>query len=265
MNSFLPVDYKVPQSNTLGNFMKLQKGENRIRILSESPTFGWEYWTTDDKPKRLKERPTTTPADIRINEKNGKPERVSHFWALVVWNYAESAIAILEITQNSLQTGISKLSVDADYGHPGLYDIKINRSGEGLKTEYSIIPVPPKPLEPHIKAEWEKCEIKLESLFEEHEEDESEEVSPPSDILHLGNTAEEIAPKLITMSDTITWAAKTLSLPEETIKTKLEEMRKSAPLGEDGKPQPIKMDFLTWVLQKQALELEDATESLIPF
>ena len=56
MNSeFLPEGYEAPQGT--GNYMKLQSGENKFRILSK-PIIGWLDWK-DNKPHRfrMKERP----------------------------------------------------------------------------------------------------------------------------------------------------------------------------------------------------------------
>ena len=53
--SFLPDDYKVP---TETKYMRFKEGDNRFRILSESPAMGWEYWTEEDgkqKPNREKD------------------------------------------------------------------------------------------------------------------------------------------------------------------------------------------------------------------
>ena len=86
--SFLPQDYTSPKS--FNNYMKLQEGENKIRILSR-PIIGWEDWL-NNKPIRF-----------RMSEKPAKPvdakKPIKHFWAFVVWNYAEEQIQILHLTQ----------------------------------------------------------------------------------------------------------------------------------------------------------------------
>ena len=40
-NTFLPETYELPQS--AGGYMKLQQGENKLRILSK-PIIGWLDW-----------------------------------------------------------------------------------------------------------------------------------------------------------------------------------------------------------------------------
>src|SRR4051794_7544391 len=99
MNSFLPENYERPAASG-GNYAKLEEGPNKFRILSNA-VVGWLYWNTDNKPVRLTHRPDVLPDDIRYE--NGKPDKVKHFWAFVVWNYKESRIQIIEITQVSIQ------------------------------------------------------------------------------------------------------------------------------------------------------------------
>jgi hypothetical protein len=58
---------------------------------------GYEYWTEDRKPVRSRETFKFIPTDADIT--NGF--RPKHFWAFIVWNYAESAVQILDLTQTS--------------------------------------------------------------------------------------------------------------------------------------------------------------------
>lgn len=98
-NGFLPDDYKAP----VGNYTKLESGENTIRVMS-SAIVGYVYWTQDDKAVRLRKEPLATPPDIRV--KDGKKDRVKHFWAFVVWNVEGRKLQILELTQASIQGAI---------------------------------------------------------------------------------------------------------------------------------------------------------------
>lgn len=154
-NDFLPEGYEVQKSG--GNYMKFKGGENKIRILSK-PIIGWLDWQ-DKKPLRF-----------RMKDKPSKPvdpaKAIKHFWAMVVWNYNESQVQILEITQSSIQTAIKSLSADADWGNPFEYDIKINKTGEKMETNYTINPVPHKKLSNEIKVAYESKPINLEALYE---------------------------------------------------------------------------------------------------
>src|SRR3990167_8970995 len=114
--SLLPEGYEVPQKK--GNYYKFVEGDNRFRILA-SPILGYEYWV-DNKPVR-----------VRMGEKLPLPEAegAKHFWAMPVWNYEESRVQILEITQKGIKKSIAALSRDEDWGTPLEYDIAVTRTG----------------------------------------------------------------------------------------------------------------------------------------
>jgi hypothetical protein len=154
-NDFLPQGYEQPVSG--GNYMKLKQGENKFRILSK-PIIGWLDWK-DKKPLRfrMKDKPKA-PIDA------AKP--IKHFWAMVVWNYNDSQVQVFEITQSSIQTAVSALSNDSDWGSPLTYDIKIIRTGEKMETQYTVNPSPHKPLSNEIKEAYQTKRINLEALYE---------------------------------------------------------------------------------------------------
>jgi hypothetical protein len=153
-NDFLPQDYEAPTGSN--SYMKLQDGENKIRILSK-PIIGWLDWK-DKKPFRF-----------RMKEKPEKPMEkgpIKHFWAFLVWNYEAQAVQILEITQATIQKTIQDLSNNEDWGPPYYYDLKITRKGKDLDTEYSVMPSPKKDLLKEIKEAALSKPAYLESLYD---------------------------------------------------------------------------------------------------
>lgn len=159
-SDFLPSDYQVPAGG--GNYMKLIEGQNKFRILSSAIT-GYEYWTQDKKPVRSKQFPTSTP-NIKT-DMAGKPERPKHFWAFVVWNYSANAVQILQITQSTIQSGIKALVDNPEWGDPKKYNITISRSGEGLNSEYTVMPNPHSELPDEAKKLFEDTTIDLNALY----------------------------------------------------------------------------------------------------
>jgi len=154
-NDFLPQNYEAPK--TTGSYFKLQKGENKFRILSK-PIIGWLDWK-DNKPMRFRyNAKPEAPVDA------SKPVR--HFWAMVVFDYSDGKIKIAEFTQSSIQKAIQDLTKDADWGSPFNYDIKINRTGEGKETEYRLNPTPHKAITAEIKALHEATPVNLDALYE---------------------------------------------------------------------------------------------------
>ena len=161
MTDFLPTEYEVPQGKS--NYMKFLSGANRFRILS-SPILGYEYWVSDDdgnrKPlRRRMDNPFTT--DIAT-----EPEKIKHFWAMIVWNYKDEKIQILEITQKSIQKYLKELARDTDWGSPvNKYDIVVTRTGEKLETEYNTQPKPAKPTDKKILDALKSVQINIEALY----------------------------------------------------------------------------------------------------
>jgi len=155
MADFLPDNYTVPNES---NYSKLQKGDNKFRIMG-SPLLGWEDWTADKKPVRY---PMNGKPEHSIN-----PEKpIKHFWAMPVWDYQMNKVTILEITQKSIQNAVGALAKNADWGDPRNYDITITRAGDGMQTEYSVTPIPPKKLPKEITDAFGAATINLEALFD---------------------------------------------------------------------------------------------------
>lgn len=150
---FLPDNYETPQGG--GSYMKLQQGENKFRILS-SPIIGWLDWK-DKVPHRFpfKSKPEKPLGD----------QAIRHFWAMIVWDYSDQAVKILEITQSTIQKAIQTLAKDEEWGSPHQYDIKVTRKGQDKATEYSVNPSPRKPLSEEIKTAAKGKPINLDALY----------------------------------------------------------------------------------------------------
>lgn len=165
MSDFLPDDYKMPVSG--GNYMKLQAGKNKFRIL-DKPIFGMEFWIEKDG-KRHPERRTMDqkidPKELPFDVKTNKKVVPKHFWCFPVWNYTTEQIELLEITQKTLMQSITELSQNEDWGSVYGYDMNVNKAGEGLETTYTLTPSPKKPLDPGMKQLYKDMHINLEAMF----------------------------------------------------------------------------------------------------
>lgn len=155
---FLPPDYETKAGGN--NYMKLQSGENRLRILSR-PIIGWLDWAEQNGKKtplryRRDEKPTTS-------QDANKP--VKEFWAFIVYNYKDSAIQVLEITQATIKKSIQDLSRNEDWGNPFKYDLKITKTGENMSTEYAVMPVPHREVTKEVQEALILKPCNLEALF----------------------------------------------------------------------------------------------------
>lgn len=176
MSDFLPNDYEAPQS--VNNYMKLQQGENRFRILSK-PLLGFQGWKTGPQGERIVERWPNTEKRVTTEYDDGKAK---HFWAMVVWNYNEEAIQVLEITQASIQKAILAIARDPDWGDPFGFDIKITRKGEKLETEYSVNPVPHSKVSEAVQEAYMEKPVNLEALFEGEDPFDVSDVAASDDL-----------------------------------------------------------------------------------
>jgi hypothetical protein len=119
--------------------------------------------TTDRKPARSRELWNTIPADADISGKNGWDPK--HFWAMIVYNYDTKSIQIWQPTQKTILTALQQLVENDDWGDPRGYNITINRSGDGLETEYAVQPSPHTELAPAIVQAYRDKKIHLGALY----------------------------------------------------------------------------------------------------
>ena len=177
----LPDNYEVPQKS--GNYMKLLDGENKFRFLTPA-ILGWETWQDlPDGSRKPIRQPLDKPFDVSQVE-DGDPRNIKHFWAMVVWNYKEEKVQILEITQKGIQKSLRALEKSKDWGSLLGYDILVTKEGQKLETEYHVNPVPPKALSKDITEAFEATDIELEKLFKGEDPFNSEDIASkvPADL-----------------------------------------------------------------------------------
>lgn len=145
--------------NANDKYMNFPKGESRFRILSDN-IVGWEDWK-DNKPVRYR---------ITDHPKAPKPvdstKPVKPFMSMIVWNYNDEKIQILQIKQMSVIKELQSFIIDPDWGQPYFYDLKVTKSGDGMQTKYSVKPVAHKDTAKEIIQAFKETPIWLEALFE---------------------------------------------------------------------------------------------------
>lgn len=150
-----PSDYQVPKSDS--QYMNFKTpGKYKFRIL-EKPIFGYEGWRVVDgknKPSRfpMNEKPSDTSSF-----KEGK---LTHFWAMPVYNFNTERVEVLSITQKSIQEAIEAYARDAEWGSPLGYNLTVIREGTGRDdTKYNTMNAPHSQLSDEGKAAWEKTKV----------------------------------------------------------------------------------------------------------
>lgn len=156
----------VPQSSSSGGgkYMKLTQGANQFRIVGSfgdgTNIQGMLGWGEDEEGKRK-------PYRWKVGEEAPRKfaENPKQFFALLVWNYDEECLQVLELTQAKLRTEIVTLAKDEDWGDPRKYDLKIVRNGEGLETSYAMTPSPHKKRSDEINEAVKSTVVDMSALY----------------------------------------------------------------------------------------------------
>lgn len=138
------------------SYMKLEKGDSKFRIISK-PISGWLEWI-DKKPIRT----TLGDGEPEATDDDSPPKK---FVAFAVIDRKDGLVKILELTQQSVIKAIRALANNPDWGNPFTYDINVTKTGESLKTKYTVQPSPKKPLNKVEMAEADEKKCNLEALF----------------------------------------------------------------------------------------------------
>ncbi|MDI6808190.1 MAG: hypothetical protein QME66_04295 [Candidatus Eisenbacteria bacterium] len=164
VGDFLPGNYTPPKGG--GNYMKFVQGVNTFRFLSK-PIMGMEYWKTivgQDGTETRKPVRVRPGEDISISEIGDQPPK--HFWAMIVWNYNDRQVQILEITQRTIIDTITSLARNPKWGSPLGYDLVVTREGERKETKYNVTPDPKEELSEEVQKALESTTINLEALYD---------------------------------------------------------------------------------------------------
>lgn len=164
-----------------GEFFKAAAGNTKILILDDAIE-GYEYWTTEDKPVRSEtkfEEPLENAKVRKVKQKNKEtgveeeveqPDRQRYFWAVPVYNFNTDSVEVFQITQKGIRDQLVAIQSNEDWGNPvKSYTLTLNKTGEGLKTEYKVTPNPDKEdtkakVEEAVKA-YEASPMDLKSIF----------------------------------------------------------------------------------------------------
>ena len=156
----------------VGNYMKFEEGQNRIRIL-EKPITGYVYWEDAEGnlvPKNEMAGKGGKPVRVKSWEglTNAQRGAMKGFAAMVVWNYQAERIQILEIKQVGIINALEALSLSKSWGDVTSFDIVITKTRTGINptdVEYSVMPEPKEPVSKEIKEAYKEAHIDLEALY----------------------------------------------------------------------------------------------------
>jgi hypothetical protein len=156
--SFFPKEIKVESTS---RYTKLDKGTTRIRMFGK-PFFYYETWLDKDDGGRTPKRFALTDS---ISTAELGPDGIKQVMSIVIYNYNESAIQILSISQKTILKAIKNYSENSKYGDPTGYDINITKEGEGKQTRYTVIADPKEKAPKEAIDAYENENIELEMLL----------------------------------------------------------------------------------------------------
>ena len=156
----------------VGNYMKFEEGQNRIRIL-EKPITGYVYWEDAEGnlvPKNEMAGKGGKPVRVKSWEglTNAQRGAMKGFAAMVVWNYQAERIQILEIKQVGIMNALEALSLSKSWGDVTSFDIVITKTRTGINptdVEYSVMHEPKEPVSKEIKEAYKEAHIDREALY----------------------------------------------------------------------------------------------------
>jgi len=156
----------------VGNYMKFEDGQNRIRIL-EKPITGYVYWEDAEGnlvPKNEMAGKGGKPVRVKSWEglTNAQRGAMKGFAAMVVWNYKAEKVQILEVKQVGIMNALEALSLSKSWGDVTSFDIVITKTRTGINptdVEYSVMPEPKEPVSKEIKEAYKEAHIDLEALY----------------------------------------------------------------------------------------------------
>ncbi len=144
-------------------FLKLENGENRVRIVSEmqgvkehrietpesctmtacpKEMLRWQVETTgQDQGGKLPPCPICEA--MEKDEKKAQNWRPRTQYLAVALNRKDGKVGVLK-KGKTVFAPLTSYNEDPDWGDVRKYDVKIMKSGEGLATTYQVIPVPQK-------------------------------------------------------------------------------------------------------------------------
>ena len=174
-NFFVP-GHEIPEKRN--QFMKLEYGKNRFRFIGE-PVSGFLFFGRIERedgsetirPFRQREVDGEFSVEdmIELNarmNKEGEIEKQKYFITSLVYNYGKEKLQVLEITQKSILKALKSYVESEEYGHPNGYDLTVEKKGEGLNTEYTVLASPPKALDEKVTEAVGNISCDLEKIFD---------------------------------------------------------------------------------------------------
>jgi hypothetical protein len=157
--SFESIEWNSDSSASL--FMKLDEGDNTVRILS-NPIQYYETWVTDaNGKKRSFNTPTESPELVRKLEDAGFKRTTK--WMFKVLDRSDNKLKIMKVG-SQIMKGVTTLYENKKWGPLHKYDITIRRGRPNDKPLYTVVPEPVEPLDKSFKAQFDDFNERIDVM-----------------------------------------------------------------------------------------------------
>jgi hypothetical protein len=149
---FGEVDWNSADSGTTkSNFMRLEEGENLVRVMGNPVQFYIHWVVTPDGSRRKVNSPVESPELIRRLEDSGFKRQAR--WLVKVLDRTDDEFRVLEVGPQ-IYNGIKSLYNNSRWGKVTQYDLSINKGPKGTQPLYGVTPNPKEALSADFKTKF---------------------------------------------------------------------------------------------------------------
>jgi len=148
---FGQVDWNAADSGTKSDFLRLEEGENTVRVMGNPVQFYIHWVVTPDGSRRKVNSPVDSPELVRRLEDSGF--RRQPRWLIKVLDRTDDEFRILEVGPQ-IYNGVKALYNNSRWGKVTAYDVTISKGPKGSQPLYSVTPNPKEPLSSDFKARF---------------------------------------------------------------------------------------------------------------
>ncbi len=148
---FGEVDWNAADSGTKSDFMRLEEGENTVRVMGNPVQFYIHWVVTPDGSRRKVNSPVDHPELVRRLEDSGF--RRQPRWLIKVLDRTDDEFRILEVGPQ-IYNGVKALYNNSRWGKVTAYDLTVSKGPKGSQPLYSVTPNPKEPLSSDFKARF---------------------------------------------------------------------------------------------------------------
>ena len=149
---FGEVDWNSGDTGSPKNdFMRLEEGENLVRVMGNPVQFYIHWVTTNEGAKRKVVSPIDSMALVQRLEDAGYKRQTR--WMVKVLDRSDEGFKVLEVG-SQIYNGIRALFNNPKWGKVTGYDISIIRGPKGSQPLYNVTPNPKETIDPSLKSKF---------------------------------------------------------------------------------------------------------------